>query len=284
RPRAPDRNGPTCFSAPPSRRCAGATAANRGTASTGSRRRHRRMRSRRARRRTATHRSISTAAMNKTGMGPVVHSSCRDRPAPRSGRSVTPPSFALGTPGASPWISGPASSAYQVPLSAAEQAPLGPAVPFPSLALRSLPPPFESEFTPDWRSVRAGLERINLNRPLPPFPHQGSGSSPPFGATLCGPGERFDSAQAASQFHDALFERQRLADNIYRRLLLLTGVPPAANPAVPSDQELLPRRWLAQLAANMVDFIDEDEISTPFNFYTEQDAYPHGRPPAMPPF
>ena len=63
------------------------------------------------------------------------------------------------------------------------------------------------EFTPDWRSVRAGLERINLNRPLPPFPHQGSGSSPPFGAPLCGPGERFDSPQAASQFHDALFDK-----------------------------------------------------------------------------
>src|SRR4029077_9019239 len=54
--------------------------------------------------------------------------------------------------------------------------------------------------------------------------------------------------------------------------------PHAANPAAPSDQELMPRRWLAQLAANMVDFIDEDEISTPFNFYTAQDAYPNGIP------
>ncbi|HEV3445801.1 MAG TPA: hypothetical protein VG099_14255 [Gemmataceae bacterium] len=203
---------------------------------------------------------------------------------PRTGRLVTTHSFDLDKPGVSAWLYDPASSGYQVAATAADQAPSGPAVAFPPLALRSAAPPVQSDFTPDWRAVRAGLERININRPLPPFPHQGSGSSPPFGAPLCGPGERFDSVQAASQFHDALFERQRLADNIYRSLLLVTGVPPAANPTAPSDQELMPRRWLAQLAANMVDFIDEDEISTPFNFYTAQDAYPQGQPPGLPPF
>jgi hypothetical protein len=72
--------------------------------------------------------------------------------------------------------------------------------------------------------------------------------------------------------------RQQLADDVYRRLLVVTSMATPAKPAQPSDAELAPRRWLAQLAVNIVDFLDEDEISTPFNFYTRADAGDPGFP------
>jgi hypothetical protein len=53
---------------------------------------------------------------------------------------------------------------------------------------------------------------------------------------------------------------------------VVTGVPSPLDPARPTEGELLPRRWLAQLAVNIVDFLDEDDISTPFHFYTARDA------------
>src|SRR5262249_21710756 len=63
------------------------------------------------------------------------------------------------------------------------------------------------------------------------------------------------------------------ADDVYVRLLALTGVPRSGLvPAKPTPEELQVRRWLAQLAVNLVDYIDEDDISTPFNFYTPSDA------------
>jgi hypothetical protein len=88
---------------------------------------------------------------------------------------------------------------------------------------------------------------------------------------------RFDDpAQAAlvPQFLQAQQDRQNFANDIYRTLLAVTGVPPAATPGAPNPQELAPRRWLAQLAVNIVDFIDEDDISTPFNFYNTDDGLP----------
>jgi hypothetical protein len=194
----------------------------------------------------------------------------------RTRRLVTTHSFDLDKPGVAPWLYSPTAAPYQVAASTPDQAPTGGPSRFPDLSLRNAALPAQSEFTVDWRAVSAMLERVNLNRPLPPYPHQGSGSSAPYGPPLIGVADRFDTDQAGSQYLDALFERQRLADNIYRQFLKVTGVVSPVNPAAPTDAELMPRRWLAQLAANIVDFIDEDEISTPFNFYTEQDAYPSG--------
>jgi hypothetical protein len=90
---------------------------------------------------------------------------------------------------------------------------------------------------------------------------------------------RFDSDATSNgpiytQFLAAQTARQQLADDIYRRLLKVTRVAPAANPATPSTADLKPRRWLAQLAANIVDYIDEDDVSTPFNFYNTADGIP----------
>jgi hypothetical protein len=206
---------------------------------------------------------------------------------PRALRLVTTHSWDLDRPGVSPWLFERDSSAYQAPLAGADRPPSGPPVPFPALELRSnAPVPPNSDFrTPgagpadravDWRAALAALGRADLNRFLPPYPHQGHGLDPAtYGKTpLVGPVGRFDVPDPAvrQQFLAAQAARHRLADDVYRRLLVVTGVAAPADPAGPTDAELLPRRWLAQLAVNVVDFIDEDDVSTPIIFYTPVDA------------
>lgn len=89
---------------------------------------------------------------------------------------------------------------------------------------------------------------------------------------------RFDRHPAYFAMHKAAeCDRQMLAHDIYLRLLSLTGstVPtiPAAGPTDPGfNDQLRSLRALAQLAVNIVDYIDEDDIMTPFCFYTEIDA------------
>ncbi len=206
---------------------------------------------------------------------------------PRIRRLVTTHSFDLDAPGTIPWLFDRDSSGYQLPLGSADQPPVGPHLPFPDLTLRTTTPiPTDSDFQlpgaapndprVDWRSWAGALGRVDLNRFLPPYPHQGQGLDPASWSQmpLVGPGGRFDAGPDAvtTQFRAAQAARQQLADDIYRRLLVVTSVPAPANPALPSDADLAPRRWLAQLAVNIVDFLDEDDISTPFQFYTSQDA------------
>jgi hypothetical protein len=227
----------------------------------------------------------------------------------RRRRLVTTHSFDFDKPGVTPWVYNVVPNPnippqylnqYQVDPAKPTQPPSGPPLAFPPVAWRLAPPPgFNgpppfSEFAPDWRARFPGYSwwwgggsgRIGLNRPLPPFPHHGSGLAPPFGPPLLkDPNGRFDDGgPIQAQFQAALTARQQLADDIYRQLLAVTGVPPPVKPAAPKPEELAPRRWLAQLAVNIVDYIDEDDISTPFNFYTEADAYPYGPPPPGEPF
>jgi hypothetical protein len=182
-------------------------------------------------------------------------------------RLVTTLSFDRDQPGVTPWVyhyPTDAAQPYQVPAADPGQCPLGPPIPFPPLALRRLDSE-NGEFRSKWQAADADLERVNLNRRLTPYPL-------PAAQTLATYNGRFDVAAAAGQFQQAQRDRQKLADDIYRRLLAVTGIAPPARPAAPTDTELMPRRWLAQLAVNMVDFIDEDDVSTPFNFYTAADA------------
>lgn len=221
----------------------------------------------------------------------------------RARQLVTTASFDLGSPGTSPWIHDPAAFPYEaLPTVNPDypEAPQGPAIHPPTLTGAGTPPTdprlASGEFGPlDWRAVSAALGRVDLQRPLPPYPHQGSGLAPPFGAPLTLRKGRpvldipFDvdapNGPIWQQFVAAHTARQRLADDIYRRLLAITGVPPLhadQNPTDPPADLLRPRRWLAQLAANLVDFLDEDDISTPLLFYTAED-YRHLPGPLGPP-
>ncbi|HKB36702.1 MAG TPA: hypothetical protein VKD72_09625, partial [Gemmataceae bacterium] len=121
------------------------------------------------------------------------------------------------------------------------------------------------------------LTNPTLGPSLPRYPHQagmlkgpnGRFDNPNAAAVDPSTGQPFTAAKIQAQYLLAQQARQNLAADIYRRLLIVTGAPaPApANLATPTDAELAPLRWLAQLAVNIVDYIDEDEISTPFNFY-----------------
>jgi hypothetical protein len=225
---------------------------------------------------------------------------------PRFQNLVTTLSMDLGVPGVSPyWWNGMPATAYLKTNINPLFAPLGTAAPFPTLppsyAVTTNPnfpnaapvPPPPSEFGTDWRAVSAIPAnyatnnpfaytspggRIRLNRPLPPYPHMGAGAIAPYANQVpnnpspYGVAYNLTQAPIQNQYAAALNARQSLANDIYRRLLALAGVAPVTNPATPASSDLAPRRWLAQLAVNIVDFIDEDDISTPFNFYNTADG------------
>lgn len=211
-------------------------------------------------------------------------------------RLVTTTSFDVDRPGITPWLYGgapgtPFGVQGQPPTytGAAGNNPIG----YPALGVRGMTPDTPNgEFGKDWRSVSWGgpngtltqvLAKVDLNRFLPPYPHLGKGWSlntdptdppnkfvdgtPVPGATIA---TAYDLTNGAiqQQFKHAQEARQKLARDIYDRLMAATGAPQPVAPASPTPAELAVLRVLAQLAVNIVDFIDEDDISTPFHFYT----------------
>ncbi len=189
---------------------------------------------------------------------------------------ITTLSMDVDHPGLGPWLfDRNTASNYTVPAASPDQPPFGPEIPFPPLSARVGNVPAYSDFNlpgqpvtnpaSDWRSFDAKMDHLDVNRPLPAYPHLEKDTN----GNLVRPYyTRFDdSGPLAQKFVTAQQARQDLARDLYLRLLILTGVSRPVNSATPTDAELAPRRWLAQLAVNMVDYIDEDEISTPFNFY-----------------
>jgi hypothetical protein len=168
---------------------------------------------------------------------------------------VTPMSFDLDRPAMTPYVWDPATApgTYSIDYTAAPGYPLG----FPTGPLtkfdagnRVNPPPALSEFDANtWRSKAATFGKVNLNRPL----------------TAYGPG---------AAFHQAELDRQNLAKDIFNRLCLATGAvspfilgkqivpnPPAGKLFDPLFEA---SRYLAQLAVNMVDYIDGDDYNSVF--------------------
>jgi hypothetical protein len=182
---------------------------------------------------------------------------------PRQRNMVTTHSFDWDRPGVTPWIWDPAATAYTYGMVATTYtvAPSAPAIPFPNdstfqpsaQAFGTAPSPTSpntSEFskpgatTPpaDWRALSAALGRIDLNRNLTAYAQPGD---PNFATTY---------AQATS-------DRQNLAKDIFNRFVAVTGVDLTAGAGTP---QYAAARWLAQLAVNIVDFVDTDDYMTPF--------------------
>lgn len=122
------------------------------------------------------------------------------------------------------------------------------------------------------------MGRLDLNRTLPDYPTPDAGGKmfPLDGAgrpVLVDP-MTGNPTPAAIQYRLADQARKNFARDIYLRLVTLTGAfnpfsqtdPAAANPVIARPEDINALRALAQLAANIVDYIDKDDISTSFNW------------------
>lgn len=125
--------------------------------------------------------------------------------------------------------------------------------------------PANSEFEPapgggtTFRSVLAQITKLNLNTPLTPYPAPN---------TTTGAISTTDPDLA-----QAILDRQNFAQRIFNRLQQVTGaLPPASvdgqTAGATKTNQWNALRYLAQVAVNMVDFIDQDGYSTPFRWWT----------------
>jgi hypothetical protein len=138
-------------------------------------------------------------------------------------------------------------------------------------------------------AIKPFLGKLDLSRPLQPYPNQILPTIIRFDDDTPMAGDP-QGRTIRQVYLAAQLDRQTLAWDIYRLLKKLTGIPSVATPATPTEADLMPRRWLAQLAVNIVDFIDSDDISTPLNFYPDPlydtpatDAGIGSNPPPPPP-
>jgi hypothetical protein len=149
------------------------------------------------------------------------------------------------------------------------------AVGYPKAPITAVVPPDPSQATKlpatseygrgDWRSTLGQKLRVNLNRSLTPYPvpdPQGLG-------TPSSPGDIIWTPAKQASCQQAVADRQEFAWDIYNALVRVTGAqdPNVVAGMVNTSDEYKAARWLAQLAVNIVDYIDEDNNITPFNWY-----------------
>ncbi len=209
---------------------------------------------------------------------------------------VTTHSFGLDRPGVSPWwwYNGDPGSLLSV-----NEYNFNPnAVPSFPTANPVAPPPLNvppqqlrdsdfqtaaKTFQSDWRTLNAALAKLDLNRKLTPYPFAQAKRNPALPFNLPYPGNAnattnpvipFDlptnPAAVIQQAAQAREDRKQFAQDILLRLMIATGAynpqaPPLdATGAViaPTDGQVRAVQYLAQLAVNIVDFIDSDDIMT----------------------
>jgi hypothetical protein len=122
----------------------------------------------------------------------------------------------------------------------------------------------------NWRAaiqqIKPFLGRLDLSRPLQQFPNQINAGYTRFDDNTT----KIGNLTVYQVYQLAMNDRQNMARDIYALLRRLCGVQQILDPTNPQESDLMPRRWLAQLAVNIVDFIDADDISTPLNYYAAE--------------
>jgi hypothetical protein len=126
----------------------------------------------------------------------------------------------------------------------------------------------QGEYDPvTWKSTLAAvLSRVNLGRALTNYPALGANPALP---------NQIDPN--SGQYQQAVQDRQQMAAEIYNVLWRVTGCvnPATLNPATvmaqmgqkptpPQVLQFYALQYLAQIAVNIVDFVDVDDFNTPF--------------------
>ncbi len=209
---------------------------------------------------------------------------------------ITTTSFELDVPGAPPWVTSSAASQYvlngttSIVNSTAPNYPTGQPMLTPAPAQIAAQTPAAgdySDFKPN--DGRANLlSRVDLNRKLTPYNDStgkfngGLQIPAPVAASSLSPG--LLTVHPEYRYYVATNDRQQLAQDIFNRLVQATGAmsPDTVGPPVKlgslhqangaTAQNYAATRWLAQLAVNIVDYVDDDDIMTPFNWNPSPDA------------
>jgi hypothetical protein len=133
----------------------------------------------------------------------------------------------------------------------------------------------QGDFNPTtYRSLLARVGKVDLNRKLSDYPTPNA--SGVIDMTL---------AANVTQYNQALADRQQFAADLFLALRQATG---AMDPSVvfsnlslgPLSDEYKALRYLAQIAVNIVDYIDYDDYITPFNWDPSNTNAPPGSPTA----
>jgi hypothetical protein len=131
-------------------------------------------------------------------------------------------------------------------------------IPFPPLNQRNSTPTGEFDGR-TWRSTLGDRGRLDLGRAaLYPYPTQAEIDADPQPRTA-----------TTEKIRKATVSRQALAGDIFETLRRVTGAMPTNDAYIygvggGKSEEFQAIRYLAQLAVNIVDYIDTDDISTPF--------------------
>jgi hypothetical protein len=118
------------------------------------------------------------------------------------------------------------------------------------------PTPLVGDYDPKFQSLLAKAKRLNLQRPLPNYPNT---IDPATGNFLPTDNLVVNAANNA---------RISFAQDIFNLLILATGAfsPGELTGFAPNDPNYQSTRWLAQIAVNMVDHFDPDEVMTVFDW------------------
>lgn len=163
--------------------------------------------------------------------------------------AITPLSNDIHSPGASPWLSAPIGASYT--LSGAGAYPTGSVQTLTPTNWTGAKPGGSADHDEFYRAKLAALGPVDLDRKLTDYRMV---ASQPLSPTNVGYAAR------------AIQDRQQLAQDIFVRLRYATTGETSNGSATPGTPAYNALRWLAQLAVNIVDYIDADDMMTPFHW------------------